>query len=125
MDFNLILPHPKEENKTELKNKGEKSDTRKTSKMTHLVGRILDDHQQEVLVRSHHNFMLLGSNSQKCQIIPRIQIAYGTSSFVSQLAHQAGILNGCRIIQCTFYRNALNDKRKKRSCSFICAVRSK
>src|SRR4051812_34697620 len=44
--------------------------------------------------------MLLGSNTQECQIILWIDIAHDTSRLLRQLMQQASVLHRCRVIEC-------------------------
>lgn len=71
-----------------------------------LVRRILDDDQYEVLVRGHHNLVLLGADAQKGEIVAGVQVANDAARLVGQLAHQAGILDGGRIVQGALHRDA-------------------
>jgi hypothetical protein len=55
---------------------------------------------------SNHDLVLLGSDSQKGQIILRVNVAHNTPGFGRQLMQQTGILNGRRVVQCGLDWNA-------------------
>lgn len=63
------------------------------------IRRVLDDDHNKVFVGSYHNLVLLRSDPEECQIIRRVEVSYYTSSFVSQLSHQPGILHSRSVVK--------------------------
>lgn len=77
-----------------------------THERTTLIRRVLDHNQQKVLVGGDHDLVLLGAHAQKGKVVGRVQVADDAARLVRQLAHQAGILDGGRVVQRALDRDA-------------------
>lgn len=56
----------------------------------------------------NHDFMLLGSHSQECQIILRIGVADAVASICDEAVQKTSILNSCCIVHGSSDWNACN-----------------
>ena len=61
-------------------------------------GRVLNDHQQKVFIRCHHDLVLLRTNSQERQIILRVQVANHRARLRSQLGDVRSIFVGQLVV---------------------------
>eukprot|EP00916_Digyalum_oweni_P002449 GHVL01004529.1.p1 GENE.GHVL01004529.1~~GHVL01004529.1.p1 ORF type:complete len:135 (-),score=3.95 GHVL01004529.1:15-419(-) len=67
----------------------------------------LDDHQQVFAAWGAHDFIFLGANTQKCEVIAGVKVSDGASCFLCQAAQEASILHCGRVVQSRTDWNAI------------------
>lgn len=68
---------------------------------------ILNNDENIFVVRRDHNFVLFRSNSQKRQIVLRIQRTNDAARFGGELRKKRGVLLGLLFIECTTNGNSI------------------
>lgn len=79
------------------------------SRAAALVRGVLDDDHNEVFVGGDHDFVLLRSDSQECEVVGRVEVADDAASFVSELAHESGVLHSRCVVQSALHGDAYNE----------------
>lgn len=64
-----------------------------------LFVRVLDDNKQVFLVGSNHDFVLLGANTEKGEVVLGIQITDNGTGFCSKLSNKRTVLDSQGIVQ--------------------------
>merc|ERR1719427_2563535 len=84
-----------------------------------LFGRILDHNQQVVLVWSDHDLVLLGSKSEKSEIVLRIDVPDSAPCLVGERVKKARVLNCRRVVQRRSDRDAFSVDNNNTNYSFV------